>query len=476
MKIAVVGTGYVGLVSGVCLAAKGHDVVCVDIEPTIVERLNRGEATIHERGLPELLSQVLDSGRFCASLDLESALERAEIAIVAVGTPSHDGAIDLTYIRAVARRVGEWLQTIDRHVSIVVKSTVTPGTTDTVVREELEKASGKRLGQFGLGMNPEFLREGEAIADFMDPDRIVIGHEDEITLARLTRLYAPWDVEKLAVNTRTAELIKYANNALLATQISAVNELANLAAAVGGIDIMDVMAGVHLDRRWNPVVGGGRVNPAILTYLVPGCGFGGSCFPKDVQALRARGGEVGVPMSMLDAVLRINAAQPNQVADILERATGPLMDRRVLLLGLAFKPDTDDVRQSASISIARDLLARGCRVSAHDPIAAVNFARAVGSMATQISFVQDWKTEIAQVGIVVVATRWSEYASLRNIDLRGKIVFDARRLLKRDELSCDQYLSIGQGIMPFPVVESPDVASSDTVAHSPEALANAVVF
>jgi UDPglucose 6-dehydrogenase len=235
MKLAVVGTGYVGLVSGVCLAAKGHDVTCVDLNPEIVERLNRAEPTIHERGLPELLAEVHGAGNFRATTTLSEALEGAESVILAVGTPSENGVIDLKYIRAAAAEIGSVLRDRDDYLSVIVKSTVVPGTTDTVVREEIETASGKTLGQgFGLGMNPEFLREGEAIEDFMEPDRIVFGHEDDTTLQHLRELYAPWDVDKLEVNTRTAEMIKYANNCLLATQISAVNEIANLAAAVGG--------------------------------------------------------------------------------------------------------------------------------------------------------------------------------------------------------------------------------------------------
>lgn len=460
MKVAVIGTGYVGLVSGVCLAAKGHEVICVDIDPSIVARLNRGEATIHERGLPALLGEVLASGRFRASLDMEAALAEAAIALVAVGTPSRDGAIDLTYVRNAVRRIGAWIKGSERHLSVVMKSTVVPGTTDTAMREELERASGKTLGQFGLGMNPEFLREGEAIVDFLEPDRIVLGSEDAVTLARLRELYAPWAVEKIEINTRTAELIKYANNALLATQISAVNELANLAAAIGGIDIMDVMAGVHLDKRWNPLVQGARANPAILTYLVPGCGFGGSCFPKDVQALRAQGAAAGTPMHLLDAVLRINEAQPDQVVDILERSSGPLAGRQVLLLGLAFKPETDDVRESASIRIAAGLLERGCTLVAHDPVAGLNFAQAIGPLADDIAFADDWQAAVGQAEIVIVATRWRDYLQLGELDLSGKTVFDARRMFDADRLSCGRYLSIGQGTRPLPGIAAPSIAAS----------------
>jgi UDPglucose 6-dehydrogenase len=449
MKLAVVGTGYVGLVSGVCLAAKGHDVTCVDLNPTIVERLNRAEPTIHERGLPELLAEVHGADNFRATTGLAEALDGAESVILAVGTPSENGVIDLKYIRAAAAEIGSILRDRDDYLSVIVKSTVVPGTTDTVVREEIEAASGKRLGEgFGLGMNPEFLREGEAIEDFMEPDRIVFGHEDAVTLGHLRALYAPWDVDKLEVNTRTAELIKYANNSLLATQISAVNEIANLAAAVGGIDVMEVMAGVHLDKRWNPILEAGRntgrADPKILTYLIPGCGFGGSCFPKDVQALRSQGEAVGLKMEMLNAVLSVNEAQPGQVRRILEMEIGALKAKRVLLLGLAFKPETDDVRESASLRIAADLLEAGAHVTAHDPIATDNFIRAFGTGAGAITFTDDWRASMADAEVVVIATRWTEYADIAGIAGEGQTVFDARRMLDPASVAEAGYLTIGR--------------------------------
>jgi len=445
MKLAIVGTGYVGLVSGVCLAAKGHRVTCVDIDPAIVARLEAGEPTIHERGLPDLLATVRSCGRFRATTSLAEALTDAEIVILAVGTPSVDGRIDLTYVREAARQIGLILRDREEFLSVVVKSTVLPGTTDTVVREEIERASGKLLGQFGLGMNPEFLREGEAIADFADPDRIVLGHEDARTLALLEELYAPWPVDKLRVNTRTAELIKYANNFLLATQISAVNELANLSAAIGGVDVLDVVKGVHLDRRWNPVVHERRVAPEILTYLVPGCGFGGSCFPKDVQALRSQGLQHGMPMRMANAVLDINDQQPGQVATMLARACGDLSGKRVLLLGLAFKPGTDDVRESASLKIAATLLAAGAVIRAHDPIAGAHFRKAMGGDVEGLSYLDDWRGAVADSDIVVLATKWPEYEDLCTIDLAGKVVFDARRMFA-SPLSGARYLTIGRRI------------------------------
>lgn len=444
MKVAVVGTGYVGLVSGVSLAAKGHKVTCVDLDETIVSRLNSGEPTIFEKGLPELLAEVIQADRFSATTQLAEALDNADLVMIAVGTPSKDGVIDLTYVRSAARQIGEYLATADHFITVIVKSTVIPGTTDTVVRQELESASGKTVGEFGLGMNPEFLREGEAIEDFMYPDRIVLGHETDKALEMLEELYAPWNVDKVRVNTRTAEMIKYANNTLLAIQISAVNELANLAAALGGIDVMDVVDGIQLDKRWNPIENGNRVNPQVLSYLVPGCGFGGSCFPKDVQALRSQGVDMGLPMHVMNAVLNVNDAQPRQVVDILSSELGPLEGKKVLVLGLAFKPGTDDVRESASIKIINTLLDAGASIEAHDPIAVDHFKRALGNRADAITYVDNWQDTVAGAEVVVLATRWPEYSGLAGMDLSGKTVFDARRMLSPTEIKGATYLSIGR--------------------------------
>lgn len=447
MRVAIIGTGYVGLVSGVCLAAKGHAVACVDLNPETVERLNGGKPHIHEKGLPELLSDVRTKGLFKATTDLESALEGCDLVIVAVGTPSKDGVIDLRQVVGAARAIGAHLRKHDRFMSVVVKSTVVPGTTDTVVRAAIEDASGKAFPAFGLGMNPEFLREGEAIGDFMDPDRIVLGHEDSQTLALLEELYAPWQVDKVRVNTRTAELIKYANNALLATQISAINEIANLAAAIGGIDIMDVVRGVHLDKRWNPIAAdGSRISPPILTYLVPGCGFGGSCFPKDVQALRSLGQQHGLPMQLANAVLDVNDAQPGQVLDILARDLKNIVGKKVLVLGLAFKPETDDVRESASLKIVKQLVAGGAHVTAHDPIAIDNFRRALGHIAKDVAFVDDWKGEVSESAAIVVATKWRDYQALADMDLGGKILLDARRMFAPSAMTNATYRTIGRRI------------------------------
>lgn len=443
MRVVVVGTGYVGLVSGVCLAAKGHRVTCVDIDQEVVDRLSRGVPHIYERGLEDLLKSVLEANRFGATTDLHAALDTSELAVVAVGTPSEAGEIDLRQVRVVAKDVGDYMRVSGRALTVVVKSTVVPGTTDTVVRQEIERASGIPFPEFGLGMNPEFLREGDAVEDFMKPDRIVLGHDDNLSLTLLEDLYSPWTCEKLRVNTRTAELIKYANNALLATQISAMNEIANLSAELGGIDVMDVVRGVTLDKRWNPIVGDQRLSPGILSYLVPGCGFGGSCFPKDVQAIRSKGMELGLDMALLGAVLSVNDNQPRQVIRALERRFGSLGGRRIVVLGLAFKPGTDDVRESPSIKIVASLIEGGADIVAHDPVAIDNFNLVMGATAGRIHFAEDWQSQVADAEAVIVVTRWPEYAKLTSIDTVGKVVFDTRRMFERSDFPATEYIAIG---------------------------------
>jgi UDPglucose 6-dehydrogenase/GDP-mannose 6-dehydrogenase len=398
--------------------------------------------------LPELLRQVLREKRFRATLSADEALKEASLVLVAVGTPSREGKIDLSHVAGAAEQLGQWLKRSQRFVAVVIKSTVVPGTTDTFVRQRLESSSGKTLGQFGLGMNPEFLREGNAVEDFMNPDRIVLGHEESQTLELLREAYRPWSCEKLEVNTRTAEMIKYANNCLLATLISASNELANLCSEIGNIDALQVMAGVHLDKRWNPTdAAGRRVNPSILTYLLPGCGFGGSCFPKDVQALRTLGREHGLAMSLLQAVLDINERQPGQVIALLEKKLPPLKGKRILVLGLAFKPDTDDVRESASLAIIEHLAARGCQVVAHDPVAASNAQQALPKVP--FATVPDWRSEVCAADAVVVATKWPEYLELRSPALAkamaGKVLVDARRMFGPEDFP--SLLAIGRRML-----------------------------
>tara|TARA_Y100001935_G_scaffold254966_1_gene265861 strand:+ start:520 stop:1875 length:1356 start_codon:yes stop_codon:yes gene_type:complete len=448
MKVSIIGTGYVGLVTGVCLSYKGHSVKCYDKDEGIVNKLNNSVPTIYENGLDQLLKLVVKNKLFSAEVIDENTLFDSQLIIIAVGTPTKDGKIDLSQILNAARRVGEYIKYSDSFVSVIIKSTVVPGTTDTQVLNMIEETSNKSLGLFGLGMNPEFLREGDAIKDALNPDRIVLGHEDEKTLFLLKELYKPWDVKKVAVNTRTAEMIKYANNSLLAMQISAANEIANISQEIGGIDVLDVMEGVFLDKRWSPIIKSGeRINPGILNYLIPGCGFGGSCFPKDIDALRHLAESLGYDPIMLKSVIKTNNDQPYQVIKLLKNGLGELNKKDILVLGLAFKPETDDIRESIAIDIINYLIEENVNVFAHDPIAINKMQKFLGHIRN-ITYISKWEGYLEKIDAVIILTKWNTYNSLSeqsNKDkLKNKVIIDPRRQFAPAEFKDSKYLTIGR--------------------------------
>lgn len=444
MNVAIIGTGYVGLVSGVCLALRGHNTICVDTKAEIVNSLNRGVSTLYEKNLDNILKKTVSKKKFQATTNLDKALKNSSIIIIAVGTPSKNGKIDLSYIKKVSQDIGRYIRKINRFVAVIIKSTVLPGTTDNLVRNEIEKFSSKKLGDFGLGMNPEFLREGSAINDFLYPDRIVIGYDNSNkTLSLLKELYDPWNVDKMYVNCKTAELIKYANNMLLATQISTINELANFSTATGGIDFAKVVEGIHLDKRWNPIINNKRSNPEILKYLIPGCGFGGSCFPKDVMALKSKGEHLGIDMSISNAVIDVNIKQPHQIIKIIQSQFKNLKKKNFLILGLAFKPDTDDVRDSPAVKIADDLIKKKAFVFAHDPIAVEKFKSKFKKVSSKINFVKNWKKTIRECEIIILVTPWKEYHYTGIFDLEGKIIIDTRGIFSLNNFKNATYMSIG---------------------------------
>jgi UDPglucose 6-dehydrogenase/GDP-mannose 6-dehydrogenase len=444
MKVVVVGTGYVGLVTGVCLAEKGHDVVCVDLDARKVEAINRGIPPIFERDLEPLLARNIGM-RLRASTDLKTAICGADLSIIAVGTPFDGREIDLSYVRSAAAEIGAALRDRNGYHAVVVKSTVVPGTTDDVVRPILEGASGRKAGvDFGVGMNPEFFTEGEAVLDFMQPDRVVLGGMDTATIALLEELYVGFDgVPRVHTNNKTAEMIKYTSNSLLAAMISFSNEIGNLCAAIGDVDVVEVMRGVHLSRYLTATGSdGSRVSPGIVSFLAAGCGFGGSCLPKDVNALIAHGQRAGVPMDVLQAVIRVNERQAGRMLELLGRHFPSLDGVRVTVLGLAFRPDTNDMRESPAIPLIRALLAVGARVRAYDP-AAMDEARKV-LPDTGLALCENLEEAVAETQAVMLVTRWEEFrrlpALLAGLD-RPPVVVDGRRLLDRASLA--RYEGIG---------------------------------
>ena len=444
MRISVAGTGYVGLVSGVCLAEKGHDVTCVDIDRDKVDMINKGNPPIHERGLSELLKKSVGKS-FRATTDLEEAVLNSDLTIIAVGTPFDGDLIDLSFIRNVSRQIGAVLKNKTGYHVVVVKSTVVPGTTDDVVLPILEKESGKQAGKdFGVGMNPEFLREGEAVSDFMNPDRIVLGGIDDRTHELLDEVYRVFDgVDILKTNNRTAEMIKYTANSLLATLISFSNEIGNLCSELGEVDVVEVMNGVHKDKRFSPILENGeRISPGFLSYLAAGCGFGGSCFPKDVKALIAHGKRAGNPMSLLDSVIRINEHQPSKVLALLRKHFESFAGKRIAVLGLAFKPNTDDMRESPAIPVVKNLLSEGARINAYDPVARHEAKKLFGN--NQIVYMDELAETVRDVDAVILLTSWPEFTGLpqmlQNLD-NTPVLIDGRRMIART--SYPKYEGIG---------------------------------
>jgi UDPglucose 6-dehydrogenase/GDP-mannose 6-dehydrogenase len=444
MRVSIVGTGYVGLVTGVCLAETGHDVICVDNDPAKVEQISGGVPTIHEEGLEPMLKHHIGTS-LGVTADLEKAVHDTEITLIAVGTPFDGREIDLQYIEAVADGIGTALAGKDGYHVVVVKSTVVPGTTDGVVCRILQESSGKRAGDdFGVGMNPEFLTEGRAVFDFMNPDRIVLGGLDERTRGVMAQLYAPFqDVPVVRTNNSTAEMIKYASNALLATMISFSNELATLCTALGDVDVVDVTDGVHRSQYLTVRDDDGNARQApIARFIEAGCGFGGSCLPKDVSALVAHGDRFGVDMPLLRSVLETNAGQPGRTVALLDRHFDNVDGLAVTVLGLAFKPDTDDVRESPAFPIVRELIQRGARVTAWDPIA-MEPARRVLEDAP-VTYAASMGEAIATAEAILLVTRWAEFEQLPGL-LRAMdnppLVVDGRRLL--DKKSLDRYDAVG---------------------------------
>ncbi|MFO1393240.1 MAG: UDP-glucose/GDP-mannose dehydrogenase family protein [Steroidobacteraceae bacterium] len=444
MRISVVGAGYVGLVSGACLADVGHTCVCVDNDAAKVASIRRGIPPIHESGLEDVLKRVIGT-RLDVTSDLSGAVRASDLTLIAVGTPFREDAIDLSYVRTAAAQIGAALRCKAGYHAVVVKSTVVPGTTDDVVRPILEEASGKQAGvDFGLGMNPEFLTEGVAIEDFMRPDRIVLGGIDDRTIDTLAAVYEPFaGVPVLRTNNKTAEMIKYASNSVLATLISFSNEIGNLCQCLGGVDAAEVMAGVHQAHYFTPRLEDGRRVPAPITnFLWPGCGFGGSCLPKDVKALSAQGRARGQPMSLLDAVMEVNRSQPARVVGILEKHLGSLRQKRVCVLGLAFRPDTDDVRESPAIPILRHLVDRGAIVSAYDPVVQVAALQSV--QAESVSVAGSLDEAVTGVDALVLVTRWEQFRRLPAL-LEGfanpPLLVDGRRML--DKRSIPRYAGVG---------------------------------
>lgn len=450
MKISVMGTGYVGLVSGTCLAERGHQVTCIDIRSEVVQEINAGRPPIHEVGLDNLLRSARDTGRLCATTDAKTAILDSDVTLICVGTPTVDGRMDMSQIVAAAEEIGSALANKPGYHVVAVKSTVLPGTTEGPVKAAIESHSGKKVGDgWGLCMNPEFLREGRAVEDFRVPDRIVVGATDSMTAEVFLNVYAEFACPKLVTTPRTAEMIKYVSNSLLATMISFSNEIGNMCSAVPGVDARLVWKGVHLDRRLTPIDGQVGGAAGVTEYLWHGLGFGGSCFPKDVAALRSFGRTVGEQTRMLDAVLDINADQPLRMVALLEKELN-LAGKTVAVLGLAFKPGTDDMRESPALPLVAELRKKGAKVLAHDPIA-MPHARQRPEFR-DVMFAAEWAEALRKSDACCLVTAWPEYRNIRPTDFQKlmtrALVIDGRGVFEPAAMAAAGVVWRGVGYTP----------------------------
>ncbi|CAB3973847.1 MULTISPECIES: UDP-glucose/GDP-mannose dehydrogenase family protein [Burkholderia] len=451
MKITIIGTGYVGLVTGACLAEIGHDVFCLDVDPRKIDILNNGGMPIHEPGLLDIIARNRAAGRLRFSTDIEASVAHGEIQFIAVGTPpDEDGSADLQYVLEAARNIGRNMTSFK---VIVDKSTVPVGTAQRVrgvVDEALAARglAGSVAHRFSVVSNPEFLKEGAAVEDFMRPDRIIIGVDDDetgtIAREKMKKLYAPFNrnhERTIYMDVRSAEFAKYAANAMLATRISFMNEMSNLADKVGA-DIEAVRRGIGSDPR----IG--------YHFLYAGVGYGGSCFPKDVQALIRTAGENGQPLRILEAVEAANHAQKDVLIGKIEQRFGAdLTGREFAVWGLAFKPNTDDMREAPSRRLIAALLARGATVRAYDPVAieearrvfALDFGNDADALA-RLHLVDTQDVAVKGADALVIVTEWKEFRSpdftRLKAELKVPVIFDGRNLYEPDamaELGIDYY-------------------------------------
>ncbi len=439
LSVSIVGLGYVGLCTAVSFASRGFDTLGVDIDSQRVEEIGKGRAPLREPGLDRLLRLGLRSKHLKVT-DEVSSVAATDVIFITVGTPSRpDGSIDLSYVKSAARQIGTSLRDERDYRLTVAKSTVTPGTTSLTVKPILEETSGKKFGvRMGLCANPEFLREGSAIYDALHPDKLVIGAVDRESASRLKKLYRMLYGRKfpptIVTGLETAELIKYANNAFLAAKVSCINTIANIAQQVPGVDVEKIAETVGLDPRIGSL------------FLKAGPGYGGSCFHKDLQALIAFSQKLGYKPKLLETIEEVNEQQAAKVVGLSEKLLGSLRDNRVAILGLAFKKDTDDIREAASIRVIEHLKKKGARVVAYDPIAMPNARQVLGD---SVEFATDPRSAIKGADCCIIMTEWDQFRKLRAKDyaqlMRIPNLVDARRLYRPEDLEGLNFLGIGLG-------------------------------
>ncbi|MDQ1280795.1 MAG: UDPglucose 6-dehydrogenase [Thermoproteota archaeon] len=435
LKIAILGMGYVGLTSGIAFSKHGFKSICTTTTRSKAVNLAKGIPPFYEPGVEELLKELVNVGMLSGSVNNVEAVDQSDVTFICVGTPSlPDGSADLSSIRDTARDIGIALKEKDSYHVVVAKSTIPPGTTEEIILPFVEKYSGKQVDRdFGLCMNPEFLRQGEAVHDSFNPDRIVIGQHDKRSGDVLEYIYRDYTCSKIRCDIKAAELIKYAANSLLATKISFANEFSRICEKFN-IDVYEVMRGVGLDFRLNP------------RFLDAGCGFGGSCFPKDVSAIKTLAKNIEVETPILDAVLYTNEIQPLHLVEIVRDAVGSLKGKIIAVLGLSFKPNTDDIRATRALPIIKKLVEEGAKIRAYDPKAATNFKRLVD---LPVEYCDTWEEGLRGADLAVVQSDWKEIRDIKAEDfkrlLKNPVVVDGRRTYDANLLKAQgvRYYGIG---------------------------------
>jgi UDPglucose 6-dehydrogenase len=440
-SISIIGLGYVGLCTAATFASRGIRTVGIDIDEARVEQIRKGKAPVHEPQLDGMLKDAVRRRLLEATNDISSAAA-TDTTFLTVGTPSQqNGSIDLSYIKNASEDLGNVLREKKGYHLVVVKSTVVPGTTNGTVKRFLEQSSGKTIGpKLGLCANPEFLKEGTAINDALHPDKIVIGSNDKKSANQLTRLYRRFYGSKLPpvilTNPESAELVKYASNAFLATKVSFINTISNIAQQIPGIDVGTIAEAIGLDPR----IGG--------LFLKAGPGYGGSCFHKDLQALINYSQNKGYDPILFRATEETNQQQANKVVDITENLLGSLSHKKIAVLGLAFKKDTDDIREAASLRVINQLKKKGAHVIAYDPMAIPNTQK---QLAEQIGYAEDPYSALKGADCAIIMTEWDQLRKLKSKDFRAYMktpnIVDARRIYDPDEFSQLNYVAVGLGSM-----------------------------
>ena len=447
MNITIAGVGYVGLVTGLCFAKLGHKVQFFDVDSNKINMLKNGKLTFYEPEVEELLTETKDNIYFTDKLN---NLDNGELIFICIGTPTTNNKIDLRYVKQSIENIGSLLKGKNEYHIIVIKSTVLPGTTKYFIRPILERFSNKKAGKdFGLCMNPEFLREGSAVEDFLYPDKVIIGSFGGKEKEMMNKFYSSMfkNVDIINTNLTTAEMIKYTSNSFFPLLISFSNEIANICEiADEKVDVEDVLRAIWLDKRISPIIKGKRIEISVTKYIKAGCGFGGSCFPKDLRAFIQFSKKLKYKPNLLESILHVNESQIPRLIKRVEKILAGLSNKKIAVLGLSFKPDTEDIRESPSLKLISELLRRNAKVAAHDPIAIAN-AKKFFKNQKNLEFCHNLSDTLKGSNACFIVTSWNDYFKISQDDfkmlMKDPVVVDCRRIYNPSKMQKIKYIGVG---------------------------------